>query len=521
MALQGVKGWIKKRVPKNLIDEVQISLGKKIRVLDLVSINKKQETIYGSCEVIAPQNFLSKIHKSFFEGESPNRFIPDKTIGAAQSWAPYSFGQSSVLLYNFFERNYGIKDPILYRFVVVDEAGRIAAVESKVLGPNGIYFGPPSNKPSELPRQGSIVIQAFHPKIRTLDGQLRYFAFLGKDGQDINCGVHSLTIRPVNKYSTLGFRNVGDRDGMFAYGLVQPQVTLQPKMAKSEGLLTNLTTDQLFKSDVYFVARDISGVPTSIWHDQSSSHVRPLASPARKMGACKTSFFIPDFENFAPIFSVSADSVGFPVQQLTIHAYAQNGQATQSRHIKVEKDNSEVDIQKIFSDSTLKGPVFIIVDFHRDYGEFIGLPACYLQIYYRGGMKWGDQVHSHDTVGYFNAPVRAKLGFRCRKFAPLIKSPDLDFFYSVVNVGGTKPNKDEFVFIRVMTDTGAERRIRLTVPIDGASFITGKELLDLVNLDIETAGVVHLEHLSTNFNGSWYFINKKRNTLGTDHFTGA
>ncbi len=274
-------------------------------------------------------------------------------------------------------------------------------------------------------------------------------------------------------------------------------------------------------SGAYITLENTSGSPIAVWHDGSTTHLEESFSSIKNLGKCKTAFSIPDFSVHAPIVFVSTSQVGFKVDRIRFEAYRDNVELLAQEDVLISSDNDSVDLQEVFAKYKISGLVSVVATFSRDLSEFKSMPACYLHLFYRSGSMYGDQVHSHFTVGYKNDPFPRFGSYRCRKSAPFINDDRLSFIYSIVNVGGIGPNPDNLIKVRILTDTGAERVVHHTLPENGIYHIFGHEILKAIEHEIKRAAIVQLEHETTNFNASWFVLENKSNHLGVDHFSGA
>lgn len=518
---------LKKILPQSLIDNLLIKSGKKFRILDPHHINKRHLTLHPGAQIVSSGEFIPHLYKTLFNQSPAQNIVPAVNIPLAQSWVPFIKGKSTILLYNFFDRNYGIKDPVLYRLILFNNNAEILSVSCVLLGPGAVQYEDniiqEGVDPSTIPNETSLLVQAIHPRIKTLGDQLRYFSFYGDSESSLNCGVHSVLVPPRNlgAITPLGHRSYGPAERTSGYSFTQSDQELFSNAYESEPLL-KLNSPVPMKSFAYFIHKDERGNPLSVWHDAPNSFSLTKKSHPGKLGPCLTVFSVPEFQDHAPRMMISSSQVGFQPEQLTITATNEKGETLAVENVRINKDNKSVDLKTVFEKHQLRGLITFVVDFHHDIGEFNELPICYVHLYYRSKIGWADQVHSNYTFGYSNTPPQNKKGsFRCRKFAPLIKNSNLEFIYSAINIGGLKTNTDKFVFLRIITDTGFEKRFRWDIKTPGVSHITGRELLEQVGGEINKAAVVLYEHNSTNFQGAWYMVNKQNGALAVDHFTGG
>lgn len=474
-------------------------------------------------ELVGPAAWTKTLFETWYSKRDANLMLPSEDIGVAESWVHFRRDKTRLLIYNFFERNYGIRDPILYRVSVFGADGSVEATEQFLMAPGEIRFLARVCDGSRLPEEGSLVVQAFHPRIKVMGNQLRYFVFYGS-GLDLNCGVHSLGIPEsrILKKMGPGHRNVADSRSTIAASLTNPRVPMRPKPnGHSEAGLEEVEFTTPVESQVLYLRENASGVPLGVWHDGQIPHFVKPAETARKVANGKTGFFVPSFEKHAPIVSVSPSQVGFESGAMAISVCDGDGRELAKSSVPLKNGYGFVDLKEVFAGAGITGPVSVVCEFDRDIGEFADSPVLYVHLYYRSAGEIADQVHSHFSVGYATAPNAHAKSYRCLKFAPFIKDENLEFFYSIHNIGGSGSNVDTEIFVRVMTDTGFEKRFRWPAPADRITFVSQRELLKGIESEIERCAIVQYEHATTNFNGSWHFVNHRTGCMGTDHFTGG
>lgn len=511
------------------VDRILALLKYKIRILDEQRINTTYLKRLPNSRTVKNEDFIEHIFKIYYGLLSVDHIIPDVGIAHAQSWVPYLKGKTSLFLYNFFDRNYGIRDPIFYRVIVLDSQGEAISISHKLLPSGSILLTDlvvdKTLDHHMIPEHGTLLIQAFHPKIKTPLQALRFYGFYGDQETPLNCGVHSLTVTPGGLARGLSpsYRSFGIPEVTYGYSFKQTNVPLyQKSKQENDGEIVRLTTSEKLYGGIFFMQRGSEGSPLGIWHEGPVSHIVELAREKKQLGNCKTAFVVPDFEKYAPHILISSDRVGFRVEKLTISIHDDAGMFMAAKTIRLNGDHEDIHLADIFLGNDIHGDVAVQLDFNRDIGEFKVAPTGHVDIYYCSPSAFADQAHS-DGI-YKNAYKTLPKSFRCRKFAPIVNDRDIRCLYSVSNLGGLKSrssHQEDFVFVRVITDTGIERRLKFPVIKNGVTIISGAKLLQAVESDMKRTGIVQYEHETANFTGSWYFINTKTNHISVDHFTGG
>jgi hypothetical protein len=479
---------------------------------------------YAGARVIESAKFVPALLSAQYAELDPNTILPARDVASAYSFVPYYRGCTSLVVYNFFRMNYGIRDPVLYRYMVY-EGRKLRWCRQFLMPSDRVAFIADPGAESELPSHGTIVLQAFHPRISTPARQLRFFVLYRDEARGTVSGTHALYfdpqgLSPVSQPSYRGFGEDGPRYSYHSAGA--GKIPLAVRQGRQRALGSLVAATQPVAIPGYITRESSDGIPLAIWHDGPSPHYLEPVATKRQIGRSYTAFFVPDFAIHAPLLLVSSSQVGFLVRHLTLRARAEDGREIAVRGVELDHDNATIDLADVFRDAGLAGAVNVIVEFDRDIGEFGAVPTGYLHIYYRGPDGASDQVHSHSTLGVRDDPFRKPRPYRCRKFAPYLVDRRLEIIYGVVNLGvAGRPVHDDSLRVRIFTDRGAEALRTWRLNPSGFTNIRAAELFQGDAPELERAAVVQFEHETTNFNGSWYMIDRASGHLAADHFTGG
>ena len=504
---------------------------------------KHQLKRFGSKEV-GQHDFAEAVFGLYYGGGDPNSIAPNGKVNCAVSFVPYRRGLTNVMIYNFFKANYGIRDPVLFRLSIVSEGNVHWTNQYLLKGDEIRKISDPSLQPAadEFPESGAAVVEAFHPRIKTLGSQFRFFGFYENRGAGTLAGVHSATI-PMKKTTRL--QPASHRSFSAAAEVETDYNSLLHSALPMDSVTPpddrNLSKMQIGCDAPSMKAQLLSGIKScqtsygyiiinppgqrdklgAIWHEGPNSHVVREAEPKRQVCPCVQAFFVPDFAVNAPLVLATKEQIGFRPERLTFKIETEKGDLIAERTAEFHgEDEKCLDLADMFGDEDISGPVNVIIDFHEDTGSFTSNPVCYLHILYRSEHGYSDQCHTHRTSGYWNDPFRSNRSYRCRKFAPLLRSDDLYFIYSIINVGGKGPNRDDSVRVRVITDQGGEVVLNFQVATDGVTNLRGDDILEKLDC-IDEFAIVQFEHETTNYNGNWLAINRHSKHIAVDHFTGG
>ena len=479
---------------------------------------------------VRPEGLVRELFRIYYGEKGANDIVPDPSTPFAVSYGTFRRGMTSLLLFNFFRQNYGIRDPILFRLSIM--SGQKLFWTSQFLSPaDEVKFI--ENLGStvaehNLPENGTFQLEAFHPRIKTPSRQIRFFAFLQDRTKGIIAGVHSMDVphRAHLDHGKLCFRAFVPNGAKAFYNNVidacQPLVETNRQELFSQGITAKPARGVMG----YCVMTDDQGVPFSVWHDNCSDHsvaIRDDFDPKKhKARPCRTGFYVPDMGRNAPLVHVSSHEIGFKVESVKIGAFSCDGSLLSEKTHSLKSDNSGFDLADIFRNEKISGPAYFIVDFNRKIEEFKNAPDCYLHIHYRAGSRLADNVHTHTSANSRHAPGAGPKSYRCLKMAPYLK--DYKNLYTIVTVNANAPQHDLNVKLRIFTDTGSEHTVnKFPLPNpDGVVVLTGEQLLQFVGeKNIKKSAVIWFEHSSINLNGSWFLIDPETGDVATDHFTGA
>lgn len=483
---------------------------------------------YPTAKIVSASNIVPDLYSIYYEKKNAQEIAPDDSVSRTSAIVPYLIGTTDILIFNFLQRNYGIRDPLLVRLSVLvgeqcfwSKQYLFAANQVRYL----CDFTAEADQ-ADLPQHGIVMLEAFHPRINTPGNEFRFFMLLNNPVKGTLSGIHSIPapLLPYQKRDEFCFR---------AY-IPEKQLAYYCNFADSHQVLQSNGTSRNFRQAQsegpikgamgFCIVHDDKGIPTTLWHDNCSTNMKNIKNDPTNNKfphACVTTFYVPDFEIHAPLINVIAEEIGFETKMFLIKAFRESGEPIAESWVTLTDDEDGFDLAKIFAGASIKGGAYFVVDFKRDQNEFTTMPPCYLHLFYRRRDNFADQVHSQFSFGYHNDSNGALRSYRCLKMAPLLKN--FRSIFCLATAGGAKNNPDNSITLRVFTDTGTEHvfnRFPLKVQ-DGISTIHGDDLMKEVGASMKEAGVIWFEHPTTNFNGSWFLINRNTGQLATDHFSGA
>lgn len=536
------------RLPEKYSKKVDLLVGRKDRAFSWQEVNDFQLQSFSGAQLISTEKLVREVFRSYYGEISPSQIVPALDCYNIRSFTPFFKGKTGISIYNFHDRFYAVRDPLLYRFILVSE-GRICAVQNFVLKGHSLtsYFDVVENlfpENQSIPETGSIVIQAFHPRlIRHSSGEHRFYA-LYRDSKNLFTGaVHSLVV-PSDEIVTVnppGFRNYGTQEDRSTYvtssGISKDLSCFKESMSESlsipgkvgeVSLVTGMK--RALKGMGYYIRLDSNRNPMGSWHDDSGVSVdyrktNPKVEGLGETTTLKCAFMIPSLDKHCPYIMVSRKQVGFLPDKISLSLHLRSGDVLGTKIITLDSksDDHSLDLEILFQKerAVYKDAAYCIVDFlvyRSEFGDRADELAPQIMVFYRGEKGICDQLHSDFMRSRSNVLHPLPQSYRCLKFAPLIKKPGVKCLYAIANVGGARPNTDTSVYVRVLSDTGAESITEVEVRPEGMTFIEGETLLASIGNKIMNGAIVQLEHKTSNFSAQFAAI--ESGSFAIEHFTG-
>jgi len=487
----------------------------------------------GESVITQKDHYLEAIFDCYYNQKDPNLIVPSEDVSSVSSYVPYYRGFTTLVINNFFNQNYGIRDPILIR-VSLSIPGKnfrsdkvIWAKQSILKANMPLLVKDPFTEENDgnFPKHGILIVEAFHPRISITRREFRFWVLYQNKMLGSISIVHSLAFARIEftKRSSTQDRCYGPDNG---YGFYFTTRDIHKKLKGDESKtiqkLTRLTTESKIAGEGFITIEDENGCPLAIWHDAGKSSLNKIVTQPKTLAPSHTVFFVPNYYYHAPYIQFKETQIGFRPEKVMVKAHSLDGDKLAEVEYIISSDNDFVDSAELFEDFNIEGSIYIIVDFQKDMGEFIGNPACHVHIFYRCQSEFSDQVLSENTKGYWIDSYKKPKSYRCRKFAPLLKKYGLDSIYTFNNLDEKCENPDNTIKLRVFTDQGYEAIIDdISVLPGGLSIISGHDILSIVGSRTNSVAIIQFEHESTNFTGHSYFVDRITNRLGVDHLTGG
>lgn len=478
------------------------------------------------------RTFAGMLNDKFYLNAEPNFRIRGDTDDSSISMVPYFPGSTELLIYNFFGQNYAIRDPILFRVVLVHKDKPVASRQF-LLESNGVKWISDVDDflQTDVTKMvpGVLLVSAHHPRISTRQREFRFFGFCRSSQGMAGChsmpaGFASLPRGQVSHRAIASEKDLNNQKAFVAAlgaGTIPLRAveTIPSYHTRADTQLATATHTQPYYSvPAYIVATNEENQCVGFWHDGPATHA--VNSDKRQKGTARTAIGLPQFNRFAPKILISENQVGQPVEEVTITLFTPGGDLITKRKLTdLPVPDCVLDMAEIFEDEKHN---LVDVTAQFDFG-FDSSPnpkpvELFLHVYFQENGHVLDQTHTLRTIGRAAEPVPAPRGYRARKFAPVFVGGDRRSAFCINNVSPYGHLPETEFLLRFFLDNGREEVHKVAVPSNRSALFWADDFIS-GETDMR-AGVVWIEHSSVNASAHWYVFDKQGGPAA-DHFTGG
>ncbi len=433
----------------------------------------------------------------------------DKKINSVAGWIPFIKNKTSIVLYNFFSINYGIRKQVLLRISIIKRSDVV--FQKKYIFPtNGIK----EFEVKDLSNcdGNSVILELFHPNFGNnhgqSDGHLRFWGKYYDENNNYISTVHSM---PFPK--KINFARRQNYLRTYSHSFDQTKL-LTVSHFEHQDFNTYVDSKKFFYG--YNVLLDKSNNPKSIWHYHPE---RNDLIGFEKANISYQGFWCPYHEDLNIMIAIDNEELGINNRQKIDIFLIFDDVIIEKKEIEVDRIYKNY-INKIF-DHDIKRDFTIIAKLHQNKRGF-------LHVHFDSISSPGDQVHSdiinceiNDNIITYNRS--AKKG-NSRKFFHLHKYPNNDLCknYLIVNLHPTQENLNSDLKIRVLTDNNNEFVYNFKLEKYQPVFSFEIETIFPNIFDkMSNNAIIQIESLDDNFMGSFMHYNKNTQTICVDHLTGG
>lgn len=465
-------------------------------------------------------------------------FRPESVPARVTGVVPYDPRFTEILVYNFFDRHYGIRDPILYRLLLVTGL-EVRALHKFALEGNrsARYLVSDLFKGVDAPH-GMLALQAIHPKItvvRERTAEHRFFGFMG--AADRIAGVHSLGLGAeeareawprARVYVPTG--DLGRPERYRYHAMSEREVALadaERVSADSAALgndVSKLRTARRFRGPAIGYVSLQDGGPVAVWHDAPVFVAPPMPASTRiPAGGQPWKIIVPlvDFGAVDTFVAVDPEQITSEYRGLTLRLHAWDGREVAATRVSLGPREHSLALRRHFPDiekpeDVAYGTAELVFDeaCKRTLPETLMLHTFFR----RADGTFLDVAHSNISTGFM--PGEKVKGSRCRKFGALVHDDVSESEFHVYNVGLVERTPPVRVLVRTILADGEESARWHEIPPNGVLRLTSAELLAPFGRP-EGAGVVYLEQNRYNLTANWVRRLRRGRAFAVDHFTGA
>jgi len=322
---------------------------------------------YPSARIVPLQNLLTELFNAYYKKENPESIVPDTLTPFVSAHVPYFRGMSNVLIFNFLQRNYGLRDPILIRLSVMVGEKHFCS-KQYLFAPNQVQFIKDFGEDAcreALPKRGIVILEAFHPRIKTPRNEFRFFMILRDSVKGMLSGVHSINapLTPYVQRDSFCYRAyIPGAHPAYYSNFADPSQELDINGQKAL-FREAKSKDPVKGSQGFCIIHDEKGTPTTLWHDNCAYNKADADTSPSKGTApqpCVTAFYVPDFQLNAPLIHVKDSEIGFEVRSFVLRAYRESGEFLCEKPVTVSSENLGFELAKVFEGENIKGGGYIL-----------------------------------------------------------------------------------------------------------------------------------------------------------------
>jgi hypothetical protein len=526
-------------VKKSLGPESYVALLKAIQRTERLAdpgVLRKAHLDKFKAKEIQDSEFMGFLFDCYYNDRDANKVVVSMDFPRIASYAPYYKGFTSVFFHNFFKTSYGIRDPILIRYSLVDiEVSPEKVVWSRqyLLKPNcPLFLEDPSLTEDIVIESGKLVIEAFNPKIAIPANEVRFHILYRNQEKGSVSVVHSFAYQATSMERPVlpQVRSYAPTEKkLFYHTPREGHFELTPNEPNKP--FSHFSSATPMSTWGYLSVVDDDNCPTAIWHDQEPFPVEKLEFPKTFGSNVEAAFLVPGNSRL-PTLHFSSGDLSWEPEKVEIKIFSLKGELVDTKVIPLEMPECYVDLEIEFGHLSTAHQ-YVRIDFLEDWGAFKSRPRTMVDIMYRWKGGFSDQAHAEvattHMTGYIShisttIPASSSLrSFRCKKFAPLIIGAGLKNYYGIGNIVGGIQGKDDWVNLRIITDLGYEIVINeYPVPLGQITVISDREILEKIPSDkIQKMATIFFEQEFINMLGQFFIEDERTGQVAVDHFTGG
>jgi hypothetical protein len=435
----------------------------------------------------------------------------EKRVPSVAGYVPYVGDQTTIIIYNFFSVNYGIRKQF---------AGAVHLLKGdEVKGT--VLFTLPSYGVVNLDltnvfgiSDGDIVlVELFHPRIKKnhggQSGHLRYWGIYGKH----SAIVHSMPY-PKGLISSVDYHSCRRIFPHFSRhdGYLWGEVSQKRSCYRSPGLSKKARLAPDGFNIIQRTTNDSDKLTTAVWHDAKLGIGDLSLESANQLVALPP---IADLD----VLIAFGEYLSKP-SEIYFCLLSTENEVLEENSLNVEPDD-QIRASALFKKSSIERSDFILVKSLT--------PDCrpgisdYLHLFYLIGNKVCDCVHSHASLIRVpdddqDIPSRASTFGRHQalKFAYFPNLSEFDFYLSIWTESYEIEAK-----LRIILENQKEILFNLLITPCGVKCIHVNPMCLQGGMPANSSGVIQFESSQSNLNATSFIYSPCNSTLAIDHLTGG
>lgn len=440
--------------------------------------------------------------------EESKLFDVNQNINSIISWVPFIKNKTSIIIYNFFSRNYSLRKNLLIK-IMVTKNHEIIFLKFKSLKQDEI-LELDRNFFSEISEErGLLILELIHPNISKNHGggQFRFWGKYFDDEDQYSATVHSMPLKKlIYEKEKIYTRNYFPSPKNELENL---NFSLDSSVIKNE--------KKLFSLGGYNVVMDKKNNPLSIWHLGPAFNQKNLNLENKRNSQC---FWVPKNKMLNPRIIIDEKET-----------YVKDNES-QNLLIKIIKNQKIIFKKELIFKGYFEKTLSQIFNQNFNfeyivYLEFNSRQFSYIQINY-DNENIGDQMHTHKAnMKYDEQNQNIVINYgnvkNCRKFMHISINQNKYKNYLIIHNSLLKEKLKKKIKIRFLHENYFEEV--KNIEIDEIDLLKVFNIEELFKENIKyfqnTNAIIQIESNDLNFDATMICQNIINDKIAVDHLTGG
>ena len=434
-------------------------------------------------------------------------------MNSVAGYVPFKKSQTTIVLYNFFGKNYGLRKQLLGRICLLKKEV-LVAVEWFLLPVDAVFQFDCSKL---FKCDGDyLVLELFHPLLPKAhgghDGHVRFWGVYGEHSSTVHSmPIPAIALRRPQAISARRYlpTTLSKSNSSFFVELVSycGKEFLANEFICGDFSHATVNTLGYTSIDVENGIRE-NFRTTAVWHDAARMDTEHINGDTMQMIA------LPNVESIDAVLSFI--EVVTQEETIKIHFFNSDNQLIKSCETRVSP-TTEISLSDQFG-CALEKLNFAVIEFLVDEESII---SGYVNLFYVLDGKLCDSAHSHcvmdsRVLGEKKRHIKNNCGPQALKF---MHFPPQQKFSSTISIWGGSEDLD--LKLRFLMEDKSEYIVSLLLQKFIVNNIDLKVLFERNKIPVSMMGVIQVECFGANPPGFLLTFNRTNNTISVDHLTGG